>query len=342
MILCENLVKIYKTGEIEVVALQGLDLTVEDGELMAIIGNSGSGKSTLLNMLGGLDTPSAGQLEVDGKNLLKMSKKEMLEYKCSTVGFVWQNPARNLIPYLTAQENVEIPLLISKKSPAQMPPRPGGITCRTARERAGALLDLVGLSHRHKSKLIELSGGEQQRVAIAIALANNPRLLLADEPTGAVDSKTTGELLQLFRDLNEQLGLTIVIVTHDRLVSSFVNRAVMIRDGRTSSEFIRRHISLSGLADLDDGGAEEAPAPEVEELAVVDRSGRVQLPREYLDALGVSGKDKLKTHLEDSRIILTPAWMSTEPPAEQAEADETAASAAEAAPAAEPAPPAEG
>ena len=243
MIQCENLVKIYKTGEIEVVALQGLDLTVEDGELMAIIGNSGSGKSTLLNMLGGLDTPSAGQLTVDGKNLLKMSRKEMLEYKCSTVGFVWQNPARNLIPYLTAQENVEIPLLISRKSPAQMPPLPGGITCRTVRERAGALLDLVGLSHRHKSKLTELSGGEQQRVAIAIALANNPRLLLADEPTGAVDSKTTNELLQLFRDLNEQLGLTIVIVTHDRLVSSFVNRAVMIRDGRTSSEFIRRHRS---------------------------------------------------------------------------------------------------
>ena len=180
-----------------------------------------------------------------------------------------------------------------------------------------------------------------KRAAVARALITNPRLLLADEPTGAVDSKTTNELLQLFRDLNEQLGLTIVIVTHDRLVSSFVNRAVMIRDGRTSSEFIRRHISLSGLADLDDGGAEEAPAPEVEELAVVDRSGRVQLPREYLDALGVSGKDKLKTHLEDGRIILTPAWMSTEPPAEQTGADEAAVPAAEAAPAAEPAPPSE-
>ncbi len=305
MIVCENLVKIYKTGEIEVVALQGLDLTVENGELMAIIGNSGSGKSTLLNMLGGLDTPSAGQLEVDGKNLLKLSPKEMIEYKRSTVGFVWQNPARNLIPYLTAQENVEMPLLISSKRPASMPPLPGGTVCRTARERAAALLELVGLSHRRKNRLAELSGGEQQRVAIAIALANNPRLLLADEPTGAVDSKTTGELLRLFRELNEQLGLTVVIVTHDRLVSSFVNRAVMIRDGRTSSEFIRRPVNLSGLAELDDG-AESASAA-VEELAVVDRSGRVQLPREYLDALGVTGKEKLKTHLEDGRIILTPA-----------------------------------
>ena len=311
MILCENLVKIYKTGDIEVVALQGLDLTVEDGELMAIVGNSGSGKSTLLNMLGGLDRPSAGQLFVDGKNLLKMTPKEMTEYKRSTVGFVWQNPARNLIPYLTAQENVEIPLEISGKKVPMMPPLPGGKACRSGKERAGALLELVGLSHRKKSRLTELSGGEQQRVAIAIALANDPKLLLADEPTGAVDSKTTNELLRLFQQLNRELGLTVVIVTHDRLVSSFVNRAVMIRDGRTSSEFIRRPADLSGLSELSDG-EEEAVPPPVEELAVVDKSGRVQLPKEYLDALGVTGKEKLRTHLEEGRIVLTPE--GKEPP----------------------------
>lgn len=311
MILCENLVKIYKTGDIEVVALQGLDLTVEDGELMAIVGNSGSGKSTLLNMLGGLDRPSAGQLFVDGKNLLKMTPKEMTEYKRSTVGFVWQNSARNLIPYLTAQENVEIPLEISGKKVSAMPPLPGGKVCRSGKERAGALLELVGLSHRKKSRLTELSGGEQQRVAIAIALANDPKLLLADEPTGAVDSKTTNELLRLFQQLNRELGLTVVIVTHDRLVSSFVNRAVMIRDGRTSSEFIRRPADLSGLSELSDG-EEEAVPPPVEELAVVDKSGRVQLPKEYLDALGVTGKEKLRTHLEEGRIVLTPE--GKEPP----------------------------
>lgn len=311
MILCENLVKIYKTGDIEVVALQGLDLTVEDGELMAIVGNSGSGKSTLLNMFGGLDRPSAGQLFVDGKNLLKMTPKEMTEYKRSTVGFVWQNPARNLIPYLTAQENVEIPLEISGKKVSMMPPLPGGKVCRSGKERAGALLELVGLSHRKKSRLTELSGGEQQRVAIAIALANDPKLLLADEPTGAVDSKTTNELLRLFQQLNRELGLTVVIVTHDRLVSSFVNRAVMIRDGRTSSEFIRRPADLSGLSELSDG-EEEAVPPPVEELAVVDKSGRVQLPKEYLDALGVTGKEKLRTHLEEGRIVLTPE--GKEPP----------------------------
>lgn len=311
MILCENLVKIYKTGDIEVVALQGLDLTVEDGELMAIVGNSGSGKSTLLNMLGGLDRPSAGQLFVDGKNLLKMTPKEMTEYKRSTVGFVWQNSARNLIPYLTAQENVEIPLEISGKKVSTMPPLSGGKVCRSGKERAGALLELVGLSHRKKSRLTELSGGEQQRVAIAIALANDPKLLLADEPTGAVDSKTTNELLRLFQQLNRELGLTVVIVTHDRLVSSFVNRAVMIRDGRTSSEFIRRPADLSGLSELSDG-EEEAVPPPVEELAVVDKSGRVQLPKEYLDALGVTGKEKLRTHLEEGRIVLTPE--GKEPP----------------------------
>lgn len=311
MILCENLVKIYKTGDIEVVALQGLDLTVEDGELMAIVGNSGSGKSTLLNMLGGLDRPSAGQLFVDGKNLLKMTPKEMTEYKRSTVGFVWQNSARNLIPYLTAQENVEIPLEISGKKVSAMPPLPGGKVCRSGKERAGALLELVGLSHRKKSRLTELSGGEQQRVAIAIALANDPKLLLADEPTGTVDSKTTNELLRLFQQLNRELGLTVVIVTHDRLVSSFVNRAVMIRDGRTSSEFIRRPADLSGLSELSDG-EEEAVPPPVEELAVVDKSGRVQLPKEYLDALGVTGKEKLRTHLEEGRIVLTPE--GKEPP----------------------------
>ena len=305
MIVCENLVKIYKTGDIEVVALQGLDLSVEDGELMAIIGNSGSGKSTLLNMLGGLDTPSAGNLTVDGKNLLKLTPRQMIAYKRGTVGFVWQNPARNLIPYLTALDNVEMPMLIGKMNVKEMPPLPklggGTVSPENSRRRAEALLDLVGLSGRKKSRLTELSGGEQQRVAIAIALAGNPRLLLADEPTGAVDSKTTNDLLDLFRRLNEELGLTIVIVTHDRLVSSFVNRAVMIRDGRTSSEFVRKPLSLSDVENLAD-----RPEHEVEELTVVDRAGRVQLPREYLEALGIAGKEKLKTHMEDGKIVLTP------------------------------------
>jgi len=316
MIVAENLMKIYKTGDIEVVALQGLDLTVEDGELMAIIGNSGSGKSTLLNMLGGLDTPSAGSLHVDGKNLLKMTPKEMMQYKRETVGFMWQNSARNLIPYLSAQENIELPIQMSGIKVADMPPLPGPdgepVSPVTAAERAKILLTLVGLGHRTKSRLSELSGGEQQRVAIAIALANNPRLLLCDEPTGAVDSKTTEEILNLFRRLNKTLGLTIVIVTHDRLVSSFVDRAVMIRDGRTSSEFIRRNTAqdLSELSGFEQEGGEIEPAEEesqVEELIVLDRSGRIQLPREYLDELGIEGRGMVKVQLEDGKIVITPA-----------------------------------
>ncbi|NLN42140.1 MAG: ABC transporter ATP-binding protein [Clostridiales bacterium] len=291
MIVCENLVKIYKTNEIEVVALQGLDLVVEAGELMAIIGNSGSGKSTLLNMIGGLDRPSAGKLFVDGKDLLKFTDKELVKYKRETVGFVWQNNARNLIPYLTAEENVELPMLFFKNQ-------------QDRRNRAIELLDMVGLSHRRKNKLEELSGGEQQRVAIAIALANQPKILLADEPTGAVDTKTAAQILDVFRELNSSLGLTIVIVTHDQQISRKVDRVVAIRDGRTSSEFIRRRSYREELEAMESQESIEEQQDTHEELAVLDRAGRLQIPREYLEHLGMWGAKKVKVELEDDRIVL--------------------------------------
>ena len=291
MIVCENLVKIYKTNEIEVVALQGLDLVVEAGELMAIIGNSGSGKSTLLNMIGGLDRPSAGKLFVDGKDLLKFTDKELVKYKRETVGFVWQNNARNLIPYLTAEENVELPMLFFKNQ-------------QDRRNRAIELLDMVGLSHRRKNKLEELSGGEQQRVAIAIALANQPKILLADEPTGAVDTKTAAQILDVFRELNSSLGLTIVIVTHDQQISRKVDRVVAIRDGRTSSEFIRRRSYREELEAMESQESIEEQQDTHEELAVLDRAGRIQIPREYLEHLGMWGAKKVKVELEDDRIVL--------------------------------------
>ncbi|WP_394355750.1 ABC transporter ATP-binding protein [Caldicoprobacter guelmensis] len=288
MVVCDNLVKIYKVADIEVVALQGLDLMVEKGEFMAIIGNSGSGKSTLLNILGGLDRPSAGKVFVDGKDLLRLSDKQLVKYKRETVGFVWQNNARNLIPYLTALENVELPMLL---------------TGRARRERALELLDMVGLSHRKNYKLEQLSGGEQQRVAIAIALANNPKLLLADEPTGAVDTRTASQILDVFRKINDVLGVTVIIVTHDRQIARKVNRVVAIRDGRTSSEFIRRKSYAEELAELsNDIGTVGADTHE--ELAVLDRAGRLQLPHEYLQALGLTGENRVKVELEGDRIVI--------------------------------------
>jgi len=290
MIECENLVKIYKTKDIEVVALQGLDLVVETGELMAIIGNSGSGKSTLLNMLGGLDRPSAGRLLVDGRDLLKFSDSQLVKYKRDTVGFIWQNNARNLIPYLTAQENVEMPMLLSGKG--------------SKRNKALQLLDMVGLLNRRNNKLSQLSGGEQQRVAIAIALANNPRMLLADEPTGSVDSRTAGSILDVFRELNMTLGVTVVIVTHDRQISHKVDRVVAIRDGRTSSEFIRKKTYAEELKEIGNGvfGSQEGDTHE--ELAVLDKTGRLQIPPEYINALGLKGKNKVKLELEGNKVVL--------------------------------------
>lgn len=223
---CENLVKIYKTDQIEVVALQGLDLQVKKGELVAIVGSSGSGKSTLLNMLGGLDKPSAGALRVGGRNLLKFTEEDYMIYKRNIVGFVWQNNARNLVPYLTAVQNVELPMLLQGQ--------------KKRRERALELLEAVGLSHRINSRLDQMSGGEQQRVAIAISLANNPSILLADEPTGSVDTKTSDQILGVFKKLNKEKGITIVIVTHDLRLAKQIDRVIAIRDGRTSSEIIKK------------------------------------------------------------------------------------------------------
>lgn len=291
IIECENLIKIYKTADLEVVALQGLDLIVEEGELTAIIGNSGSGKSTLLNMIGCLDTPSAGKLFVDGKDLFKLTKKEIEIYKRETVGFVWQNNARNLIPYLTAAENIELALSIGGRS-------------KDMRNEALKYLDMTGIVHRKNSKLSQLSGGEQQRVAIAIALCNNPKLLLADEPTGSVDSKTASMILDLFRELNNTLGLTILIVTHDRQLSAKVQRVVAIRDGKTSSEFIRKDSYAQELQSISQGLTLEGNEETHEELMILDRAGRFQIPHEYLDSLKIKG-NKIKVELDGEKIVIT-------------------------------------
>ena len=289
VITCENLVKIYKTKDTEVVALQGLDLEIKYGEMMAIIGNSGSGKSTLLNMIGGLDRPSAGKLIVDGNNLLRIKKSDITEYKRNSIGFVWQNNARNLIPYLSAKQNVELPMILANRS--------------DFKRRSAQLLKIVGLDERMKNKLSQLSGGEQQRVAIAIAMANEPKIILADEPTGAVDTKTGKQIFNAFRKLNTETGVTIIIVTHDRGVSKNVDRVVAISDGRTSSEYIRKISYKKELEELDRmSGVEESETHE--ELVVVDRQGRLKLPEEYLDTAGISKNSKIKMDIENDKIII--------------------------------------
>ncbi|GGG09939.1 ABC transporter ATP-binding protein [Paenibacillus abyssi] len=287
MIHCEGLVKIYKTDDLEVVALQGLNLTVNKGEMMAIIGNSGSGKSTLLNTLGGLDRPSAGQVTVGKWDLLKITDEQLVQYKRDTVGFIWQNNARNLLPYLTALENVEMPMMLSGK---------------LDRAYARQLLEWVGLKERMHNKLHQLSGGEQQRVAMAISLSNRPELLLADEPTGSVDSRTSDMIMDIFRRLNQEIGITIVIVTHDLSLAGKVDRVVAIRDGLTSTEFIKRNPNLDQAAEEVSRGIGGLQSVH-EEYVVVDRVGRLQIPKDYLGALNI--KDKASMEFDGERIIIT-------------------------------------
>ncbi len=272
-IICDNLVKIYKVAELEVVALQGLDLLVEPGEFIAIVGASGSGKSTLLNVLAGLDTPSAGRAIVADHDLGAMKVAERTAYRRRVIGFVRQQTAANLLPYLTALENVEMPMLLDGRSR------------RTRRQHARELLDRVGLADRADHRPDRLSGGEQQRVSVAVALANNPPVLLADEPTGELDTSTSREVFAALRAVNTDLGVTIVVVTHDPLVAGHVRRTVAIRDGRTATETLRR-----------DTTAEEVEAHGetiAEEYAVLDRAGRLQLPREHVEALHLERRVRL-------------------------------------------------
>ena len=276
MIECDNLVKIYKTEDIEVVALQGLDLTIREGEVTAIIGKSGSGKSTLLNVIAGLDRPSAGAISVAGHDLLKFNDEQLKYYNRETIGFVWQNNARNLIPYLTAQQNVAVPLMITGH--------------KARKERAKELLELVGMGHKLKSKLGQLSGGEQQRVAIAIALANGPKILLADEPTGAVDHVTAYHIMDVLNKLNKELGLTIVIVTHDRKVSKMVNRVISINDGMIGSEMVK-------VGDLPTGFETDDPydtSQTHDEFSIVDRKGRMKIPEDLMKQLHIEGGEKIR------------------------------------------------
>jgi ABC-type lipoprotein export system ATPase subunit len=282
-ITCEDVFKIYKIADLEVVALRGLDLKVKEKEVMAIVGASGSGKTTLLNILGGLDNPTAGKVIVGGKDLINISSRELGKYRRRDVGFVWQQTGRNLLPYLTAFQNVELPMTLL------------GVPLKKRRQRAAELLEAVGLAPRMQHRPERLSGGEQQRVAIAVALAHNPPLLLADEPTGELDSQSAAHIIDVFHSLNDMYGVTIIIVTHDNSITGKVDRVVTIRDGRTSLESVRG--SKRGL---------EKAGEEVryDEYIVLDGAGRLQLPREFVDKLKMRGR--VRVMLEDDHITVWP------------------------------------
>ncbi|MBV7648439.1 ABC transporter ATP-binding protein [Streptomyces albidoflavus] len=282
LITCDRLVRIFSADGVEVQALQGLDLLVREGELMALVGASGSGKSTLMNILAGLDEPSAGAATVAGCDLLAMGAKERLRYRREVVGFVWQQTGRNLLPYLTAAQNVSLPMQLR-----------GGSRRRAG--RAQELLDLLGVGQCRDRRPHQMSGGQQQRVALAVALANEPAVLLADEPTGELDSHTAEEIFAAFRTANEELGTTIVIVTHDQAVASEVRRTVAIRDGRTSTEVLRR-------TEVDAATGQEAVV--AREYAMLDRAGRLQLPADHVAALDL--RDRVLLELESDHLGVWP------------------------------------
>ncbi|MEZ4673091.1 MAG: ABC transporter ATP-binding protein [Caldilineaceae bacterium] len=291
-ILCDGLVKIYKVADLEMVALRELNLTINKGELVGIIGSSGSGKTTIMNILGGLDRPSAGRVIVDGHDLLRMSDRQMNKYRREKVGFVWQQSARNLVPYLNAIDNVMLPMTLA------------GVTGKGKRKRAEELLDLVGLRERMKHYLPELSGGEQQRVAIAVGLANDPTLLLADEPTGEVDSATAKTIYDTFRTLTGEMGITTLIVSHDPGIARQVERVVGIRDGMLASETLRQ-TRTTQVESTDAEGTVSTESQEehhYEELVVVDRAGRLHIPKEYLEQFSIRGRAQLEV-TEDGILI---------------------------------------
>jgi ABC-type lipoprotein export system ATPase subunit len=273
---CDGLVHIYKSAHLEVVALQGLDLTVRPGEMVAIAGRSGSGKTTLMNILAGLEAPTAGTIQVAGHDLTRMGRAERDRYRRETVGYALQHAMGNVAAYLTALENVEAATLTG---PARYRSR-----------MAAQILGQLGLGDRLARRPVELAGHETQRLALATALANRPRLLLADEPTAELDTVAAAGLLADLTEVLREQGAAAVIVTHDPQVEAHVDRVVMIRDGRTSSE--RRWVEREGELIHD-------------ELAIMDRAGRIQLPRAYVERLGLGGRVRL--HLDVDRISIQKA-----------------------------------
>jgi ABC-type lipoprotein export system ATPase subunit len=248
LIRFRHVFKVYRVADTGVVALGGIDLEIERGEFLAVVGPSGAGKSTILNMVGGLDRASAGEVIVDGQDLGLLNDDALTRYRAGRVGFVWQGTARNLVPYLNVRDNVRLPGTVHRSAE------------QARRQDASDLLRLVGMSERMQHRPGMLSGGEQQRVAIAVALANTPMILLADEPTAELDSESSARVLEAFRAVNAEFGTTIVMVTHDLAAARTADRRIRVRDGRVLHEGL--HVDPIG----DDG--------------------RVKLPDEAVSAIG--------------------------------------------------------
>lgn len=300
---CRDLFKIFKLAELEVVALRGVDLEVATGEITAIVGASGSGKTTLLNILAGLERPSAGQVRVGERDLLNISDRELVLYRRQEVGFVWQSTSRNLVPYLNVRDNLELPMAIARVPRGQR------------RERSTELLAAMQMEDKALRFPDQLSGGEQQRVSIGVALANRPPLLLADEPTGELDTQMADEIFGLLRQMNQAFGVTVVVVTHYPGVARHTNRVVHIRDGRISAEsFLQTTFRRTGDRVQ-------------QEYLVVDRVGRLQLPPDYVEQLRRNGLTGLASaDFAEGQVTLRPAGRpdaaATSPQAETDSASE--------------------
>ena len=269
-IVCKQVVKAYRVSDHEVVALRGIDFSMERGEMVAIIGPSGAGKTSLMNLLGGLDTPTAGQLLVDGQNLLDLKGRKLADYRLKQVGFLWQQVERNLLPHRTSLRNVTLPMMLAGVSPWER------------RRRARELLETVGLGDDLHKRPALLSGGMQQRVAIAVALANRPNLLLMDEPTGALDRETAIQVMGLIAGLREKYDLTILMVTHDLEIAEYTDRVLTLRDGALGQEVSEQH----------------------EEDLAVDDAGRVQLPQTAQTYLAEAARISIEVRPEG--VLLRP------------------------------------
>jgi putative ABC transport system ATP-binding protein len=275
-ISCKQVVKAFTVSGHEIVALRGVDFEMQQGETVAIIGPSGAGKSTLLNLLGGLDRPTAGKLVVDGLDLLSLKGSALADYRLKRVGFLWQQTSRNLLPHRSALRNVTLPMMMA------------GVAPWKRGRRARELLEAVGLGDQMHKKPGALSGGQQQRVAMAVALANNPPLLLADEPTGALDRKTAAQVMDLLQDLRKRLNLTILMVTHDLDIAGFADRVLTLRDGALGQD-------LTGRGD-------DGPK--------LDEAGRITLPEQVRQSL--SGGQRIAVEIRPEGVLLRPEAEQTD------------------------------